>query len=69
MRPAVAVEVPDQAVLPMWHEGVCDLLCPIETGGAMSSWTRRIDRRVIGALAASTLFTLLLVAPYLYRAF
>lgn len=34
----------------------------------MSSWARRIDRRMIGALVASTTITLLLVGPYLYRA-
>ena len=34
----------------------------------MSTWTRRIDRRLIGAFAASTAITLLLVGPYLYRA-
>jgi len=33
----------------------------------MSSWAGKIDRRLISALLASTIITLLLVAPYVLR--
>jgi len=46
----------------------CDLLVLIGSGDAVTTWARRIDRRLIGALAASTAITMLLVGPYLYRA-
>lgn len=34
----------------------------------MTTWARRFDRRVLGALVASTAITMVLVGPYLFRA-
>ncbi len=41
---------------------------PSETRRVEQRTEHRFDRRVLGALLASTIITLLLVAPYLLRA-
>lgn len=62
----------------MWRCSSCCFLISNEHGGdnGMSSWATRtdrkiggrIDRRMVSALVASTIITVLLVAPYLFRA-